>query len=152
MSLIYLELACITWGVLIFLTTCRNSHGGLKSADGDAMLIALEVPARLYPSNKPITGRFRPDTFLSFSKCLHMTIRCKYTSFLFLFFFECSFVLLPDHSSVRLPSQFFGICTLRGTNCGADGSVGNFFFPFTYLPTDKSLIKHRCEQWPGTAL
>lgn len=92
MRLIYLELACTTQGVLIFLTTHRNSHGCLKSADGDAMLIVLEVPARLYPSNEPIARRFSGGC-VPVSKCVHITSGCKFTSWDFFLFSKRSFVL-----------------------------------------------------------
>lgn len=127
MSLIYLELACITLGVLIFLTTHRNSHGCLKSADGDAMLIALEVPARLYPSNKPIAGRFRANAFQCLNVCTSL-LDANLLPGTFFFLFSNIALCWSQITHWSVFPVVFGICTLRGTNCCADGSVGNFFF------------------------
>lgn len=52
---------------LIFLATHRNPHGCLKCADGDAMLMVLEVPA--LPSKQAHHGEVWVDVFLYLNVC-----------------------------------------------------------------------------------
>ena len=52
-------------GLLIFLTTQRNSHGCLISADGNAMLMVLRIsraPFQTSPSRRGLGGGFSGST------------------------------------------------------------------------------------------
>lgn len=84
---------------MIFLTTHRNPHGCLKCADGDAMLMVLEVPA--LPSKQAHHDEVSVDVFLYLNVRISL-LEASVSSLqqgLHVFFFLCNLALQLNRSN-----------------------------------------------------